>query len=128
MLRKTGLNRLKNIPNFTDNEIWIVESTLKERYGPDSPVALEQAESEIRLHSSDRELSICPVLFWKHNTCSFLIIKTADKTYRCQFFYRVHQQYGTGIPEYNDITECVVTLLQAQADHERQNKQASETE
>ncbi len=35
---------------------------------------------------------------------------------RCQFFYRRRQMYGTGIPEYDDLAECVVSLLQVQAD------------
>jgi hypothetical protein len=25
--------------------------------------------------------------------------------------------YGTGVEEYDDLSECVVTLLQVQADH-----------
>jgi hypothetical protein len=29
----------------------------------------------------------------------------------------VHRQFGTGVYEYDDLTECVVSLLQAQADH-----------
>lgn len=108
--------------------MWIIDSTLKERYGPAADLSPEQTESEIRLHSSEREQTLCPVVYWKHKNCSFLIIKTGDKAYHCQFFYRVHQQYGTGIPEYNDITECVVTLLQAQSDHERDNNQSNEYE
>jgi hypothetical protein len=46
-----------------------------------------------------------------------VVVKTGDRRYRCQFFYRIHQMYGTGIEEYDDLTECVVTLLQVQADH-----------
>ena len=37
--------------------------------------------------------------------------------YRCQFYYRVHQMYGTGEEEYDDLSECMVTLLQVQADY-----------
>jgi hypothetical protein len=46
-----------------------------------------------------------------------VVVKTGDRNYRCQFFYRIHQMYGTGVEEYDDLTECMVTLLQVQADH-----------
>ena len=29
----------------------------------------------------------------------------------------VSQMFGTGVEEYDDLTECVVSLLQVQADH-----------
>lgn len=32
---------------------------------------------------------------------------------RSQFFYRVHQKYGTDIEEYTDLTRCVVSPIQA---------------
>ncbi len=109
---------LNEIPEFKSNGIWIIESTLKERYAANDNISLKYADSEIRIDSSDRELTVCPVIFWEHESCSFVIIKTAEKNYRCQFFYRVHQQFGTGINNYDDITECVVTLLQALADRD----------
>jgi hypothetical protein len=43
--------------------------------------------------------------------------KAGNLNYRCQFFCRVHQQYGTGVNEYDDPTECIASLLQVQADH-----------
>lgn len=42
--------------------------------------------------------------------------KTGEPRYRCQFYYRVRQMYGTGEEEYDDLSECMVTLLQVQAD------------
>ena len=103
------------IPDFTENEIWTVETALKERYG--QPKALEQAETEMRLSHASSTLTPCPTLYWEDKGCHFLLVKTGRKNYRCQFFYRVHQMYGTGIEEFDDLTECVVTLLQVQADY-----------
>ena len=113
-----------SIPDFNDNELWIVRDTLKQRYR--EAVEPELAEIEMRLDPHSTELTICPALFWEHGTASFVIVKTGEERYRAQFFYRVHQQYGTGVNEYNDLTECVVTLLQVQADHEA--KEAEEAE
>jgi hypothetical protein len=107
------------IPEFTESELWIVESTLKERYG--RPVDVELAESEVRLDPLSTELTSCPAAVWTADGCHFVLLKTADRRYRAQFFYRVHQQFGTGIPEYDDISECVVTLLQVQADYAGQH-------
>lgn len=104
------------IDDFTDNETWIVRSTLRERYGDEKDLQL--ADSEIRLRPSDRDLSICPVIYWEHADCHFVVFKTGDRRYRCQFYYRLYQQMGTGVSEYDDLSECVVSLLQTQADYE----------
>ena len=106
---------MAEIPDITDSERWIVQTTLRERYGRD--LETQMADAEIRLHPSDRELSACPVIVWQDDEgCHFVIFKTGDRRYRCQFFYRIHQQMGTGVNEYDDLSECAVSLLQAQAD------------
>ena len=109
---------MPEIADITDTELWTVKTTLKERYGRD--VDLQIADSEIRLQPSDREVSACPVFYWTADQCHFVIFKTGDRRYRSQFFYKPYQQYGTGRREYDDLTECVVSLLQAQADHSAQ--------
>ena len=106
---------MSKIPDISATEEWIVGTTLKERYGRD--VDLQYADAEIRLNPADRELTSCPVFVWEEDACHFVIFKTGERRYRCQFFYRGYQQYGTGVHEYDDLTECAVSLLQAQADH-----------
>ena len=106
---------MRSIPDITETEEWIVRTTLKERYKED--VELQFADAEIRLNPADRELVSCPVFIWESESCHFVIFKTGERRYRCQFFYRGYQQYGTGVHEYDDLTECAVSLLQAQADH-----------
>ncbi len=106
---------MHRIPDINKTETWIVETTLQERYGRD--LDLKLADCDIRLQPSDRELTSVPTFFWAADDCHFVIFKTGEKHYRCQFYYRGFQQYGTGIREYDDLTECVVSLLQAQADY-----------
>jgi hypothetical protein len=113
-------NAVSAIPDITQSEEWVFQTTLKERYGRD--IDLQYADAEIRLSPSDKELTSCPVVYWQADDCNFVIFKTGDRAYRCQFFYRVHQQYGTGNREYDDPTECIVSLLQAQADHAAQER------
>ncbi len=49
-----------------------------------------------------------------------MVVKAGDTEYRCQFFYRGHEQFGTGREVYDKIGECVTDLLQVQADHEKE--------
>ena len=106
---------MSGIPDITDNESWIIRTTLRERYKED--VEIQIADAEIRLHPSDQHTSSCPVWYWQMEECNFVIFKTGGKKYRCQFFYKPYRQFNTGVREYTDISECVVSLLQVQADH-----------
>lgn len=109
------VNKRSTIPDFDDHELEIVNTALKARYGYE--VEIQRADSELRLDLNDRELTECPTLFWQVDKVSFVIFKIALERYRCQFFYSIREQYGTGIEEYTDLRNCVITLLQVQADH-----------
>ena len=114
-------SHMAEIPDVAETEDWILKTTLKERYGREVEVQL--ADAEIRLSPSDRVLTSCPVIYWHDGEgCNFVIFKTGDRNYRCQFFYRGYQQYGTGVHEYDDLSECIVSLLQAQADYTAQER------
>ena len=102
------------IDDFTESELWIINTTLEERYG--KPMDLQLADIELRLNPYATELTPCPAAFWEHEKCKFIVCKTGPTRYRCQFYYRVHKMYGTGVEEYDDLSECMVTLLQVQAD------------
>jgi hypothetical protein len=103
------------IGNFTDSELWIIRTTLEERYG--KTIEPELADTELRLNPYATELTECPAAYWEDQGCHFIVCKSDNSRYRCQFYYRVHQMYGTGVEEYDDLSECMVTLLQVQADH-----------
>jgi hypothetical protein len=107
---------MSKIPDFTDTERHVVETTVKERFG--KPVEVQVADAEIRLYTGDRELTEVPVLYWHERDCQFVIFKVADNRFRNQFFYSVKDQFGTGREEYDDIGDCVLTLLRVQADHD----------
>jgi hypothetical protein len=106
---------MSRIENFTESELWIIRTTLEERYG--EPVEPTLGDVELRLNPYGAELTECPAAYWEHEGCHFIVAKTGEPRYRCQFYYRVHKMYGTGVEEYDDLSECVVTLLQVQADY-----------
>ena len=107
-------------PDFNSAERWVIESALKERYG--RIVTIELADSDLRLDPEAPVLTTCPTVFWSERGCNFLIFKTGENRYRCQFFYSDEEQYGTGRAEYDDLAECVGLLLKLQADDEKQRQ------
>jgi len=113
---------MPSIADFTKSEIWTIESTLKERWGKDHGIELQFADTDIRINLGDKDTTECPAVIWQHKGCNFVIFKTGMQNYRCQFFYRGYQQYGTGVHEYDDIGDCIISLLQVQADHARENQ------
>jgi len=106
----------RKIAEFTDAARWVVESALKERYG--RRVAVEPADSEIRLDPASPEVTVCPTLYWEERGVEFVIFKVADGRYRSQFYYSLTEQFGTG-RDFDDLADCVVTTLRLQADHEK---------
>ena len=108
------------IPDFNSAERWVIESALKERYG--RFVAIELADSELKLDPDAPVLTVCPTVFWSERGCDFAIFKTAEDRYRCLFYYSEEEQYGTGRSEYDELAECVGLLLKLQADHEKQRQ------
>jgi hypothetical protein len=116
---------MTGIPDIDDAERWVVESTLRERYG--HRVETQLAEVELKLSPADQHLTSCPTLYWEQRGAGFVIAKVADGRYRTMFFYSAEargEQYGTGRPEFDDLLECVVTVLRLQADHEKDRKGA----
>jgi hypothetical protein len=105
------------IPDFTEAEIKLASQTLRERYGRDIPVEIADAEIGI---GDNAELTTCPVMFWEERRANFVVFKTGESRYRAQFFYSEAQQFGTGKNEFDNLGDCLVTVLQVQSDHERQ--------
>jgi hypothetical protein len=110
----------KTIADFSDSELKLVSHTLFERYG--RIVALQAADAEIQLDAESELLSTCPVLYWEERGAHFVVFKLADTRYKAQFFYNETTQYGTGKESFDNLGDCVITLLQVQADHEQEMK------
>ena len=114
---------MSQIPDFTAAEHRLVEALLERRYG--TRVAIELADSELVLDRSQDKMTVCPTLYWSQRGAHFVVFRTAVDRYRCQFFYTDADHYGTGRDDYDDLGTCVLTLLQVQADHERESAGAS---
>jgi len=109
------------ISDIGDTERWVVESALRERYG--KRVEAQLADVGLKLASGDEQLTACPTLYWEERGAAFVITKVADGRYRTMFFYPAElqgEQYGTGRTEFDDLFDCVTTVLRLQADHEKE--------
>ncbi|WP_198264378.1 hypothetical protein [sulfur-oxidizing endosymbiont of Gigantopelta aegis] len=112
------------IKDFSDSNKWTVQQTLDERWGK-GKTELQLADVEIKLHRGDRELTTCPALFWDFEKTNFVVFKVGDSTYKGQFYYKGRDQYGTAVEDFDNILDCVVTVLQVHADLERDKSQDS---
>jgi hypothetical protein len=111
-----------SIPGFSASDLSLVRACLKERFGHD--VEVNEVETEVRLYPGDRELALCPALFWQQDKCSFVVSKTGPAGYRAMFYYSVKDRFGTGTEEYDNLGDCIITLLKVQEkEHDRRNQE-----
>ncbi len=119
------------IPDISEHEMWLVQSTLNERY-EGAGVKAQKVDVELRLSPADRELTTCPAMYWEEGKCRFIIAKTyedkrtGERLYYSQFFYSVRHNYGTEEHEYKDLGDCVVNLLKLQEEFDRQQTENPE--
>jgi len=109
------------IPEIGEAERRLVESALIERY--ERIVSTQLADVELRLTPGDAQLTSCPTLYWEERGAAFVITKVGEGRYRTMFYYPgdfAAEQYGTGRAEYDDLADCVTSVLRAQADHEKE--------
>jgi hypothetical protein len=104
-----------SIPDFTDSEFQLANQILLERYS--RLVPLQSAEVELLLKAEDTEPTSCPALYWNELGAGFIVAKTGDQRFRCQFFYSETEIFGTGHEFYDNLGDCVTNVLQLQADH-----------
>ena len=106
-----------SIPEFTEAERQLVSQILLERYGRLVPWQL--AEAELQLDPGAEDLTVCPTIYWIERGAEFIVCKVGESRFRCQFFYSETEHFGTGREVYDDFGDCMLTVLQVQADHER---------
>ena len=104
------------IPDFTEAELWVVQSALRERFGAAAP-EMESGEAELQLDPASEVLTACPALQWNSRDAGFVLFKLGAKRFRGIFYYEIHEQYDTGAREYEEAGECASALLKLQEDN-----------
>jgi len=105
-----------NISEFTDSEWQLANQILLERYS--RLVPLQTVEVELQLDPAAAQPTACPALYWNELGAEFIVAKVGDQRFRCQFFYSADEQFGTGKDVYDNLGDCMTTLLRLQADHQ----------
>lgn len=90
----------------------LMREALRERFA--HTVEVNEVETEIRINPADRDLTICPALYWEEDGCRFVLSKTGVTQFRSMFFWSVRDRFSTGQEEYDNLGDCVVTLLKMQ--------------
>ena len=104
---------MSGIPDFTEADLRLVDAALRERYG--KTVEIQEVETEIRLMPADRELTVCPAVYWEDDSgCRFVVSKTGVDKFRSMFFWSVKDRFSTGKEEYDNLGDCLVTTLKMQ--------------
>ncbi len=112
-----------DFPGFSASDLALAHACLKERFG--KAIDVQEVETEVRLSQGDRDLVLCPALYFKEDGCAFVVSKTGQAAYRAMFFYSVKDRFGTGKEEYDNLGDCMITLLKVQEDAHAQR--AAET-
>jgi hypothetical protein len=116
---------MSGIPEFSATDIKLVQATLKERFGAEAASAIEikEAETEVRVSPADRELTVCPALFWIVGDCAFVVSRTGPAAYRAMFYYSVKDRFGTGQEEFDNLGDCLITLLKVQEEQDAKRRE-----
>ncbi len=108
------------IKTFTARERNLISQTLLERFG--HAVPLQAVDAELQLNLLKEEFAMCPSIMWTENGANFIVFKTDDERFRCQFYFNEAMHFGTGKEEFDNLGDCVVTLLQVQVDQAEESR------
>ena len=113
---------LQAAAEFSRNDLALVATTLHERYGHE--VAIEAVEVELAPEPDARTATPWPALYWQQRGAEFVVVKLGPDCFRPRFFYANGEQFGTGRDDYANLGDCLISVLQVQADDERRRAAA----
>ena len=100
------------VNDFSTTELNIIKKAIAGRW---KDINIHLADIDVAIASNDKKSTLCPAVVWETADCTFVIIKTAEFSYKNLFYYLGSQRFDTGIAQYNDLNECVLSLMKAQA-------------
>lgn len=107
------------IIQFTDAEILVIRQKLRQRYDDDIELQLSVSEMVASDENASDSDSHAAVASWFADNTNFAIYKLGLFRFRAQYYYTPHEQYDTGIAEYDAIEPCVERLIECQSAHHR---------
>ena len=98
--------------DFNATELNIIKDATSKRW---KDVDIHLADIEITRTAKDEKTTLCPAAVWETADCTFVVSKVDEFVYKSVFYYLGTKQIDTGISEYNDLSDCVLTLMKVQA-------------
>ena len=108
------------IKPFSARERNLISQALLERFG--HAVPLQAVDAELQLNLLKEEFAMCPSVMWKENGANFIVFKTGDERFRSLFYYNEATQFATGKDEYDNLGDCVGTLMQVKTDQQEESR------
>ena len=100
--------------DFTASEIKLTQELIDNRWR-DAKVSINLADIDFTKTGEDNAKSY-PAMVWEDKSTTFVILKMAAFNYKSFFYYLHDKRFDTGVDIYENLHECVDTLLKAQAD------------
>ncbi len=97
--------------DFSLLEINLAKNLVNDRW---RDVKIELADVEVSRSSKSESLPY-PALVWEASKCTFVVIKVDESAYKCIFYYLGTQRFDTGVNEYEDLHDCVLSIMKLQA-------------
>lgn len=93
---------------FTQTELDIIQKHVDDRW----------REKDHGIHLGDIAIDDVehPAAIWEHKHYTFIVIKLEAFKYRALFYFLRDKRFDAGVDEYDDLDECVDSIMKAQAD------------
>jgi hypothetical protein len=94
--------------DFTQSEVETIQKHVDDRW----------REKDHGVHLGDIEIDgeEQAAAVWEHKHYTFIVVKVAAFKYRALFYFLRDKRFDAGVDEYNDLDECVDSIMKAQAD------------
>jgi hypothetical protein len=107
------------IYDFTESELRVVATALKERNNEDVEMQIKQINNKInKINKDNNEKVDCSVIFWRHQGASLNVSKMVEMRFSPRYFYTPGEQFRCTEDKYAEAGDCVFAGLMMQGEHE----------
>jgi hypothetical protein len=108
------------IYDFTETELRVVATALKERNKEDVEMQIKQINKKInkKINKDNNEKVHCPVIFWRHQGASLSVSKMVEMRFSPRYFSTPGEQFRCTEDKYAEAGDCVFAGLMMQGEHE----------
>ena len=103
------------IYDFTESELRVVATALKERNNEDVEMQIKQIN---KINKDNNEKVDCSVIFWRHQGASLNVSKMVEMRFSPRYLYTPGEQFRCTEDKYAEAGDCVFAGLMMQGEHE----------